>query len=73
LKGKKKYNQNMTSNKDDSLGYIRYYDDIFDYELGTTMHTCAVLKFQSLSLAEFAKDGIEKSVCFILCQFFSFF
>jgi hypothetical protein len=35
LKGKKKYKQNMISNKDDSLGYIRYYDDIFDYELGT--------------------------------------
>jgi UDP-galactopyranose mutase len=72
LKGKKNYNQNMMWSKDDNFGYVGCYDEIFDYELGSSLYTCAVLKFQCLSLDYFAKDGFEKMVFFFFINFLAF-
>jgi hypothetical protein len=68
LKGKKKYIGNLIKSDDDNLGYIRYYDEIFDFKLRGSTYTCAVLKCQtsSLSLDDFIKNGIEKNVFFFL-------
>jgi carbamoylphosphate synthase large subunit len=66
LRGKKKYNQNMVRNKDDNVGYIRSYDEIFDFDLRGNRYTCVVLECKIPSLDEFAKNGIKKNVYFLI-------
>jgi hypothetical protein len=55
-------NRDICANED--LSNFKYYDEIFDYKIGDSVYTCAILKLQCPSLSEFIKNGMDKNVFF---------